>query len=327
MSYWKDKPVLITGSNGFIGSHLTKALLQKKASVIALSSVQKMSPLLSREDIKRLKVENQSIENFNKLKEIIKKNKVKIIFHLAAQPLVEIGTQSPLKTFEVNIKGTWNILEAARNNNLEKVIIASTTHVYGDNPHLPYKEEYYPQPSRPYETSKACADLLAQSYADTYGLPVEIPRFVNIYGPGDFNFTRLIPKTIRSVLFDRNPWVWDVGAVRDFLFIDDAIDAYIKLAEENLPNNKRLRVINFGSGKQTSIDSIVKRIVLLSGNQKLKYRIRLMPEERKREILKQYISIEKAKAVLNWTPKFSLERGLETTICWYKEYFKKNMKI
>jgi len=136
-------------------------------------------------------------------------------------------------------------LEAARQQSIQKVIIASTAHVYGNNPKVPFKEEFFPQPSRPYETSKACADLLAQSFADTYDLPVEIPRFVNIYGPGDLNFSRLIPKVIKSVLVGKKPEVWDIGSVRDFLYIDDAINAYLMLAEKQFTNSKRVRVFNF----------------------------------------------------------------------------------
>ncbi len=168
MSFWQGKVVLVTGASGFVGSHLVNKLISKHAQVITLSRKRLESPA---------KVINEigQVENFEELNNIVRKHKVNMIFHLAAQPLVEIGQDNPIKTFEVNIKGTWNILECARRNNIQKVIIASTVHVYGDNPKVPFKEAYFPQPSRPYETSKACADLLAQSFADSYNLPVEIP--------------------------------------------------------------------------------------------------------------------------------------------------------
>lgn len=311
MSFWRNKKVLITGGSGFVGLHLVKELISKKSKVVTISP--------KSAGLKLVQEEIGSVEDFNKLSSLIRKNNINIIFHLAAQPIVEIGQVNPLKTFDVNIKGTWNVLEAARENNVEKIIIASTVHVYGDNPKVPYKEEYFPQPSRPYETSKACADLLAQSFADTYSLPVEIPRFVNIYGPGDFNFSRLIPKVIKSILSDEKPQVWDIGTVRDFLYIDDAIDAYLKLAEKKFANGKRVRVFNFGTGKPIRIHDLVIKIIKLTGKESLGIEIEKPPEDRFNEIKKQYASIAKAKRELNWCPKVGLDEGLTKTLKWYKE--------
>lgn len=311
MSFWQGRPVLITGASGFVGTHLAEELSLKNAKVIALT-------LGGMKSSRGLVSEIGSVEDFDKLNKVIKKYKINIIFHLAAQPLVELGQTNPIKTFDVNIKGTWNILEAARKNAVKKIIIASTVHVYGDNPKVPYREEYFPQPSRPYETSKACADLLAQSFADTYSLPVEIPRFVNIYGPGDFNFSRLIPKVIRTILLGRRPQVWDIGSIRDFLYIDDAINAYLMLAEKKFTNRKRARVFNFGTGKPIKIHDLVLKIIKLS-KKSIGVKMEKPPEDRFNEIKKQYASIEKAKRELNWYPKISLNEGLKRTIKWYKE--------
>jgi CDP-glucose 4,6-dehydratase len=318
MSFWRGKSILVTGASGFIGSHIIKRLLTKDAEVIALSRSPRSDSIITSE--KLYKSEHGSIENLSFLNSVIKRNKIDIIYHLAAQPLVEVGKKNPIKTFSVNIKGAWNILESARRADVQKVIVASTSHVYGDNPNLPYKEEYFPQPSRPYETSKACADLLAQSYADTYGLPVEIPRFTNIYGPGDFNFSRLIPKIIRSVLDNKNPEVWDIGTMRDFLYIDDAVDAYLKLAELHLPNTKRTRIINFGSGKPVKIISLAKRIVRLSGNKQLSVHVMPVPENRQQEIIAQYVHIGKAYEIINWKPKIGISEGLKKTLEWYADW-------
>lgn len=311
MSFWDRRIVLITGANGFVGSHLVNRLILKKAKVIALSKKEEktLSGTIN---------EMASVEDFEKLNDIVRRNKVNIIFHLAAQPIVEVGRKNPLSTFEVNIRGTWNILEVARKNNIQKVIVASTVHVYGDNPKVPFKEEYFPQPSRPYETSKACADLLAQSYADTYDLPVEIPRFANIYGPGDFNFSRLIPKVIRSILKGKKPEVWDIGSVRDFLYIDDAINAYLMLAQKQLVGGKRLRVYNFGAGKPIKVYDLVLKIIQLL-NKDMKVKTETPPKERFSEIKKQYASIAKAKRELGWYPAVTLEKGLSKTIKWYQE--------
>ncbi len=311
MSFWQGKPVLVTGASGFVGSHLVNKLNSKKAKIVTLSKRGLKLQASNNDEI-------GSVENFDRLNDIIKKNKINTIFHLAAQPIVEVGQINPISTFEVNIQGTWNVLEAARENNVQKIIIASTVHVYGDNPKVPFKEEYFPQPSRPYETSKACADLLAQSFADTYNLPVEIPRFVNIYGPGDFNFSRLIPKVIKSILNNEQPEVWDIGSIRDFIYIDDVINAYLTLAEKQLDNGKRLRVFNFGTGKPIKIHDLVLKIIQLA-NKQIDVKVENPPEERSNEIKKQYVSITKAKRELAWRPQVSLDEGLSETIQWYRK--------
>lgn len=325
MSLWHNKKVLVTGANGFVGSHLVKALIQKKAQVITLDAVPlPETSLLCLEKLdSEIKSEIGSILDYDYLLRIVRKNKIETIFHLAAKSIVEIGQGSPINTFEVNIKGTWNILEAARITKVKKIIIASSAHVYGNNPNVPYRENYFTAPSRPYETSKACADLLAQSYADTYKLPVEIPRFVNIYGPADFNFTRVVPKVILSVLKNENPKIWDVGAVRDFLYIDDGVNAYLKLAETDLSNEKRIRVFNFGSGHPVSIVDVVKKIVILSPDKKLTVKMQKVPGERSGEVIKQYVSITKAKSSLGWQPQYSLDEGLKKTFDWYQKFLTK----
>lgn len=312
MSFWQSRSVLVTGANGFVGSHLVNELVLKKAKVITLSKNRALKAKSVIEEI-------GSVENFEKINTLIKKYKIDTLFHLAAQPIVEVGQTNPMKTFDVNIKGTWHVLEAARENNVGKIIIASTVHVYGDNPKVPYKEEYFPQPSRPYETSKACADLLAQSFADTYNLPVEIPRFVNIYGPGDFNFERLIPKVIKTIMLGKKPQVWDIGSVRDFLYIDDAINAYLMLAQKQFANGKRVRVFNFGTGKPIKIYDLILKIIELANKASVKIEMENPPEDRLNEIKKQYASIVKAKRELNWSPKVNLDEGLAKTIKWYQE--------
>jgi len=319
--FWKDKPVLITGGSGFVGSNLAKSLASLGAKVFLLSRSRKKVLILK--GTSNIFLIRGDIGDFQFLNRVITKNRIQVIFHLAAQPIVEIGQESPLQTFNTNIKGTWNILEAARLNNPEKIIITSSVHVYGNNPNLPFKEEFYPQPSRPYETSKAAADLLAQSYADTYGLPVEIPRFANLYGPGDLNFSRLIPKVIKNILEDNHPRVWDLGSVRDFLFIEDALSAFLSLSQTKTKDRKRIRVTNFGSGEPVNIVDLVKKILAISGNKKTQIKIEKIPKMRKNEIQKQYVSIEKAKVEFNWSPYFDLNNGLMKTLVWYQQNWKK----
>ena len=294
MFSWKNKKVLITGVTGFVGANLFKKLEELGADTFGISR-------------------NLDITDFLKLNDFVKKNKISICFHLAAEALVEKGQNDPYQTFKTNIEGTFNILESSRLNKLERIVIASTAHVYGDNK-APYLEEYPPRPSRPYETSKACADLISQAYADTYDLPVLIPRFVNIYGPGDRNYNRLVPKTIISILNGGKPKMWGGDAKRQYLYIDDAIDAYIKLGEIDKTQIHKNRIYNFGEGYPISVRDLIEKIIKLSGKN---FNIEMIQEERPNEISAQYVSSEKAKYYLNWLPKFSLDEGLLNTIEWY----------
>ena len=315
--------VLITGATGFIGSNLTKALVNKGARVIALTSRKGSNKQLIASDEWFMginKWETGNVVNFNKVNDIVARNKIEIIFHLAAQALVEKGAENPAKTFKVNVEGTWNVLEAARRYKVKKVIVASTTHVYGDNPNIPYKEEYCPRPTRPYETSKACAELIARSYASTYGLYVCTPRFVNVYGPGDLNFIRLVPNILKTVINGESPMIWNKRIVRDFLYVDDAVRAYLAMAEKNLKKKEGAHVFNFGSGKARSIYDIAEKIVRISKNKKVKITKGERPEGREGEILKQYVTIAKAKKELGWGPKVSLNEGLKKTYSWYKNF-------
>ncbi len=325
MGFWKDKKVLITGASGFVGSNLTKRLIEENAKITVLIEhpIRKTS-LLKLENLtgEIEKIQIGSVTDFSLLSNLIKRRKISTVFHLAAQPLVDVAQINPLSTFQINIQGTWNILEAARINKIEKVVIASTAHVYGDSANSPHSESQDPHPSRPYETSKAAADLLAQSYVDTYDLPVEIPRFTNIYGPGDFNLERIVPKLITMIISNKKPKIWDIGAVRDFLYIDDAIGAYLKIAETKLPNSKRHRATNFGSGKPISIKKLAETLIRIS-QKDLKIAKTSSPEERTREILKQYVTIDKAKKLFDWEPKVSIKNGIKITYLWYEKNISK----
>jgi len=302
----KNKKILITGITGFVGKALSNRLNSLGVIVYGVSRSVK-------NDARNL---NADILDYPRINKFIKDSDIEICFHLASAALVEEGQIHPYQTFKVNTEGTLNILESARNNNLEKVIIASTSHVYGENK-IPYIESYMPRPTRPYETSKACTDIIAQSYATSFKLPVLIPRFVNIYGPGDLNFQRLIPKTIKSVLENSEPKMWGGEAVRDYLFIDDAINAYIKLAVLDVENVGGNRIFNFGSNNRVSVNDLVEKIIKISGK---KLEIEMIPQERQEEIESQYVSWKKAKQLLGWEPKIDLALGLKKTMEWYREY-------
>ncbi|MEK7502693.1 MAG: NAD(P)-dependent oxidoreductase [Patescibacteria group bacterium] len=310
-SDFKNKRILITGINGFIGKALEKRLSFLGVIVFGISKS-------SGDGNKILKAD---VLNYKEIDKFIKDKKIQICYHLAGESLVEEGQSRPFETFKVNIEGTLNILEIARKNNLEKIIIASTAHVYGDNP-VPYLEEYTPRPSRPYETSKACTDLLAQSYADSFNLPVLIPRFVNIYGPGDLNLNRLIPKTIKNVLNGKSPEMWGGSAMRDYIYIDDAIDAYVSLGKLDKKLVERNRIYNFGTGNLISVKDLIEKIIDLSG---ANLSIKILNKKRSNEITVQYLSSKKASRILAWKPGYALDAGLKKTLVWYKDYFNKVM--
>ncbi len=307
----RNKRILITGITGFVGKALSNRLKSLGSIVYGISRSVNNNPINL----------NADILDYSKINKFIKDSGIEICFHLASSSLVEEGQVHPYQTFKINTEGTLNILESARINNLEKVIIASTSHVYGDNS-LPYIEKYFTKPSRPYETSKACADVIAQSYAESFNLSVLIPRFVNIYGPGDLNFQRLIPKTIKSVLEGFSPQMWGGKAIRDYLFIDDAVEAYLLLAKVNIDKVGANRIFNFGSGNMISVEELIKKIIKISGKSA---KIEKIEDERMGEIKSQYVSWKKASNLLGWKPKISLEDGLRKTLEWYARFLKQDI--
>ncbi len=294
--YWSNKRVLVTGASGFVGTHLVRALTALGSTVI----------VVIRENGKNDVSDREMLEKFFQ-------NNPDVVFHLAGEALVERGQTNPYDTFRTNFIGTLNILELARVYGMSRVVIASTAHVYGEGT-PPFSESDPPRPSRPYETSKTMADLLAQSYADSFNLPVVIPRFANIYGPGDMNVTRLIPKTLRYMLQKKPVPMWGGTAKREYLYIDDAVDAYLKLGAMSDAKLEKNRIFNFGAGTPVSVRDIIKTIGKLTGERIEIVRIK---EDREGEIADQYVSWEKASRVLGWKPRVSLNEGLRRTIAWY----------
>lgn len=311
-SFLKNKNILITGITGFIGMHLAKKLSSMGANVFGTSRTKSTQNIIKTD-----------ILVYQNIDTLFKSKQINICFHLAAESLVESGQKDPYNTFRVNTDSTLNILEAARKNIIEKVIITSTAHVYGNNT-LPYFEEYTPKPSRPYETSKACTDLIAQSYADSFNLPVLIPRFVNIYGPGDLNFNRIVPKTMQSIFNNSSPVMWGLGTIRDYLFIDDAINALLSLAVSDVSKMEGNRIFNFGTGDRVSVEELMGKIIRLAQK---KVTIQKIHCKRLDEISTQYVSWDKARMILGWEPKHTLTKGLRITHEWYQNYFMKTMHI
>lgn len=300
---------------------MTSRLLEYGAQVAALVKEDIKSPIFNAAKLKALiKID---IKNYKLVEDVFRQFRIDTCFHLAAQPIVGEANRSPIPTFESNIEGTWNILEAARKAKISGLIVASADKAYGEHKKLPYREDSALRALRPYDASKACADILSRTYAHTFNLPVAVARCSNVYGGGDINFSRIIPDTIRAVLNNRHPVIKSNGKVfRDYIFINDVIEAYLALAEAVGRKEIRGEAFNFGLGKPVSVSEVVEKIIKISG------RVKLMPVILGQvnlggEIDKQFLSIKKAKRLLRWQPRYGLEQGLKLTIDWYRDFFKK----
>jgi CDP-glucose 4,6-dehydratase len=255
------------------------------------------------------------------LERVLGEYEIEVVFHLAAQTIVGIANRNPLSTFESNVRGTWNLLESCRRSPIVKsVILASSDKAYGEQKALPYKEDMPLQGKHPYDASKSCADLIAQSYAHTFGVPLAITRCGNFYGGGDLNWNRVVPGTIRSVIRGERPVIRSDGEfVRDYFYVEDGAAAYMLLAERLLRDSKlRGAAYNFSNEAQISVLQLVNAILEKMGS-KLKPEIQ---NQASNEIRHQFLSAERARTELNWKPMFTLDEGLDKTIGWYREALK-----
>jgi len=318
-NFWKNKRVLITGFEGFLGSNLTKALLSTKAKVIGLDikTYRKKTILLS-SDYQKMVVYKGSVTSYKLLQEILKKHSIDVIFHLAAEAIVSASHENPLKTFESNIKGTWTVLETARQyGKIETLIVASSDKAYGSHKKLPYREEMPLIANHPYDVSKSCADLLANTYAYAYNLPVAITRCGNIFGPGDFNFSRIIPDAIKCALTKKELLIRSDGKfTRDYVYVNDIVSGYIILAEKLNKLKLSGESFNFSNEDPLTVLEVVKEVSKATGC-KLKYKIL---NNAKYEIKHQYLESQKAKKILGWHSKYTFSQGIQKTIQWLKEF-------
>jgi CDP-glucose 4,6-dehydratase len=321
VSFWQDRPTLVTGATGLLGGWLVRRLFELGADIVCLvRDWVPQSELVHAQLVEQVKVVRGDICDRALLERILGEYEIDTVFHLAAQTIVGIASRNPLSTFEANIRGTWTLLEACRRSpKVHQIIVASSDKAYGDQEQLPYGEDTPLQGRYPYDVSKSCADLLAQSYATTYRLPAAITRCGNFYGGGDLNWNRVVPGTIRSVLRGQQPIIRSDGQyVRDYFYIEDAAVAYILLAEKLAQNtNLHGEAFNFSNEAPVSVIELVERI-LQSMKSDLKPVIR---NEATNEIRRQYLSAEKARRVLGWKPMFTLDEGLKRTIPWYEEFF------
>lgn len=317
--FWLDRPTFVTGATGLVGGWLVKRLLAANADVVCLIRDWVPQSELTRTGLAaRVKVVRGELQDQMLLERVLGEYEIDTVIHLAAQTIVPIANRNPVSTFASNIGGTWSLLEACRRSPLvNQIVLASSDKAYGHHDSLPYSEDTPLQGRHPYDVSKSCADLIAQSYATTYELPVVITRCGNFYGGGDLNWNRLIPGTIRSILRGQRPLIRSDGQhIRDYFYVEDGAAVYMLLAE-HLAKNPELRThaFNFSNEIQVTVLELVEKI-LAHMNSDLEPEIR---NEASNEIRHQYLSASKAREYFDWKPRFSLDEGLEHTIKWYKE--------
>src|ERR1700691_5434449 len=262
-SFWRDRSVFVTGATGLLGSWLIKQLIDVGANVVCLvRDWVPQSELVRSRRIEQVTTVRGDIVDPNLVERILGGYEVEVVFHLAAQTIVGIANRNPVSTFSTNIEGTWNLLEACRRSpKVASIVVASSDKAYGDQEHLPYNEETPLQGRHPYDVSKSCADLIARSYAITYGLPVAITRCGNFYGGGDLNWTRIVPGSIRSILRGERPVIRSDGQfVRDYFYVEDGAAAYLMLAERQAKDSRlRGQAFNFSTELQVTVLELVQR--------------------------------------------------------------------
>ena len=320
--YWRDRPTLVTGASGLLGGWLTRHLIDAGAQVVCLlRDWVPQSELVRGGMIRQVTGVRGDVRDQALLERILGEYDIDTVFHLAAQTIVGIANRNPVSTYDTNIRGTWSLLEACRRSpRVKAVVVASSDKAYGDHSELPYDESTPLAGRHPYDASKSCADLIAQSYAVTFDLPVAVTRCGNLYGGGDLNWNRLVPGTIRSVLRGERPVIRSDGSlIRDYFYVEDGAGAYLLLAEK-LGGDQALRgeAFNFSNELQLNVLEMTRRLLGVMDS-------RLEPvilDEVRHEIQHQYLSAAKARQRLGWAPSLSLEEGLARTVEWYREFLR-----
>lgn len=319
-AFWRDRPTFVTGATGLVGGWLVKRLVDLGADVVCLvRDWVPASELVSNGPLERVTVVRGDVRHQATLERALGEYEIDTVIHLAAQTIVTIANRNPVSTFDTNIRGTWALLEACRRSPaVRQIVVASSDKAYGECDTLPYDESTPLKGTHPYDVSKSCADLIAYTYANTYGTPVAVTRCGNFYGGGDLNWNRIVPGTIRSALRGERPIIRSDGQyVRDYFYVEDGAAAYTLLAER-LAADPALKgqAFNFSNEIQVTVLDLARRILSIMGST-------LEPDVQNRathEIRHQYLSAAKARDVLQWSPLFTLDEGLGRTIEWYRTF-------
>ena len=319
-TFWRDRRTFITGGTGLVGGWLVKRLREVGAEPVCLvRDWVPASSLVASGELQAVTTVRGDVTDQALLERILGEYEIETVIHLAAQTIVGIANRNPVSTFESNVRGTWTLLEACRRSPMvRQIVVASSDKAYGAQEVLPYDEQTPLQGSHPYDVSKSCADLIATTYANTYGLPVTVTRCGNFFGGGDTNFNRVVPGTIRSIIRGERPIVRSDGLfIRDYFYVEDGAAAYMLLAE-SLARDANLRgeAFNFSNEEGISVLDLITRISRLMGSD-LQPDIR---DEATNEIREQRLSAAKARQQLGWKPLFSLDEGLNRTIEWYRKF-------
>lgn len=311
----------MTGATGFLGSWLAKSLVESGASVVTIVRDEVPGSNFYRFGLDRSVAQVRGdITNYFVVERTLNEYEIDTCFHLAAQPLVTVAYPLPLSTFESNIKGTWNVLEAARRyGKLARLVVASSDKAYGSHQTLPYTEHTALMGEHPYEASKSCADLLSRAYALTYAMPIAVARCGNFYGGGDLNWSRIVPGTFRSIARGERPVIRSNGELqRDYLYIEDAVRAYLTLAEALDRREIHGEAFNFGAEEPVRVTQIVHEMLAVGARPDLQP---VYENHASNEIAIQYLSCTKARQMLGWTPLTPRIQGLQAAGEWYHNFF------
>jgi len=323
MSFWSGKKVLVTGATGLVGSWLVQQLLLQRANVSCLVwDADPTSELISSKLIDKTFVINGDLADVSTCDKAISTSNCEYVFHLGAQTIVGEAIKDPVRTFRSNIQGTWNLMESIRNSKspIKSVVVASSDKAYGTANILPYKEDYPLHGDGPYDVSKTCTDLLAQSYATTFGLPITVARCGNIYGGGDLNWSRIVPGTIKSLLMEETPVLRSDGTfIRDYVHVDDIVGAYMFLAQQAEIKNIKGEAYNFSRDEPLSVLDIYQEICKVVVGKYIEPKILSTTVA---EIKDQHLDSSKARVELGWQSAVTLEKGITKTFDWYLNYFK-----
>ncbi|WYL95356.1 MAG: GDP-mannose 4,6-dehydratase [Gloeotrichia echinulata IR180] len=326
-SFWQGRNVLVTGCTGMLGSWMTQELLNRGAKVIGLVRDWVPQSRLFTEGLsQKITTVYGRIEDLEVLKRAINEYEIDTVFHLAAQTIVNWANREPLATFETNIKGTWNLLEACRQiGGVNRIIVASSDKAYGNQEILPYSETAPLQGAHPYDVSKSCADLICRTYYVSYGLPVCVTRCGNLYGGGDLNFNNIVPDTIRLALQEKPVLIRSDGTnIRDYFYVKDGVHAYLHLAEQMHRSEIVGEAFNFSNELQISVLELVNKILALINKS---YLTPVILNQSHNEIKHQYLSTQKAQNLLDWKPIYTLEQGLIETIEWYQSFIDYKLEL